>query len=75
MPKHALIALALACAAALPLPASAQSAPSPSVGPLTIAGQGSFFIGGRDLHSDTLSTLPAYAPSGTITSKVSWCFR
>ena len=36
-------------------------------GPLTIAKQGSFFIGGRDLHSDTLSTLPAYAPSGTIT--------
>ena len=29
--------------------------------------QGSFFVGGRDTHSDTLSTLPDYAPSGTIT--------
>ncbi|MBV8392990.1 MAG: esterase [Alphaproteobacteria bacterium] len=35
--------------------------------PLTIESQGSFFIGGRDIKSDTLSTLPAYAPSGTIT--------
>ena len=35
--------------------------------PLTIASQGSFFVGGRNVHSDTLSTLPAYAPSGTIT--------
>jgi hypothetical protein len=35
--------------------------------PLTIERQGSFFIGGHDVKSDTLSTLPAYAPSGTIT--------
>ncbi|HTR87807.1 MAG TPA: esterase, partial [Reyranella sp.] len=35
--------------------------------PLTIEAQGSFFIGGHDVQSDTLSTLPAYAPSGTIT--------
>ena len=35
-------------------------------GPLTIAAQGSFFVGGRDVSSDTLSTLPAYVPSGTI---------
>lgn len=35
--------------------------------PLSIAEQGSFFIGGREVQSDTLSTLPAYAPSGTIT--------
>jgi pimeloyl-ACP methyl ester carboxylesterase len=28
---------------------------------------GSFFVGGRDLKSDTLSTLPAYAASGTVT--------
>ena len=39
----------------------------PDPGPLTIARQGSFFIGGRDVKSDTLSTLPAYASSGTIT--------
>jgi hypothetical protein len=38
-----------------------------SPGPLTIASQDSFFIGGRDVKSDTLSTLPAYAASGTIT--------
>jgi pimeloyl-ACP methyl ester carboxylesterase len=31
-----------------------------------IGKQGSFFVGGRDVTSDTLSTLPAYAPSGTI---------
>ncbi|TXM70406.1 esterase [Methylobacterium sp. WL120] len=36
------------------------------LGPLTIARQGSFFVGGRSVASDTLSTLPAYAPSGTI---------
>lgn len=34
--------------------------------PLTIARQGSFFVGGHDVQSDTLSVLPAYAPSGTI---------
>ena len=35
--------------------------------PLTIEKQGSFFVGGRTVKSDTLSTLPAYAASGTIT--------
>jgi len=35
--------------------------------PLSIAKQGSFFVGGRDVQSDTLSTLPAYASAGTIT--------
>jgi hypothetical protein len=47
------------------LPASAQDKAGP--GPLTLQSQGSFFVGGRDVQSDTLSTLPAYAPSGTIT--------
>ncbi|MCJ2056465.1 esterase [Methylobacterium sp. J-048] len=42
-------------------------AADPPPSPLTLAGQGSFFVGGRDIQSDTLSTLPAYAPSGTIT--------
>lgn len=36
-------------------------------GPLVIERQGSFFVGGRELRSDTLSTLPPFAPSGTIT--------
>ena len=35
--------------------------------PLVIEKQGSFFVGGRNVKSDTLSTLPAYAPAGTIT--------
>lgn len=35
-------------------------------GPLTIAKQGSFFVGGRNVESAHLSLLPAYAPSGTI---------
>ena len=46
--------------------ASAQNV-RPDPGPLTLARQGSFFVGGREVKSDTLSTLPAYAPSGTIT--------
>ncbi len=46
---------------------AAAQTPRPDPGPLTIARQGSFFIGGRDVKSDTLSTLPAYAASGTIT--------
>lgn len=36
-------------------------------GPVTIEKQGSFFVGGKDIESGTLSTLPAYAQSGTIT--------
>ncbi len=35
-------------------------------GPLTIARQGSFFVGGRTVKSDNLSLLPAYVPAGTI---------
>src|SRR5512143_1417206 len=59
-----LVALcALAVVTLLALPIGAQDGP----GPLVVAKQGSFFVGGRDTHSDTLSTLPAYAPIGTIT--------
>jgi hypothetical protein len=46
---------------------AAAQTPRPDPGPLTIARQGSFFVGGHDVKSDTLSTLPAYAASGTIT--------
>ncbi len=35
-------------------------------GPLSIAKQGSFFVGGENIKSGSLSNLPAYAPSGTI---------
>ena len=58
------IIAALACVAALACmapPAWAQLD-----GPLSIARQGSYFVGGRDVRSDSLSTLPAYAPSGTV---------
>jgi pimeloyl-ACP methyl ester carboxylesterase len=59
-----LAALALAPAAfAQPAP---SAAPTPT-GPLSIESQGSFFVGGRDIASEDLSTLPAYAPAGTIT--------
>ncbi len=39
----------------------------PPLAPLILATQGSFFVGGHDIHSDTLSTLPRYIPDGTIT--------
>jgi hypothetical protein len=35
-------------------------------GPLTIARQGSFFVGGRKMKSDALSTIPQLAAQGTI---------
>jgi pimeloyl-ACP methyl ester carboxylesterase len=54
--------LTLAFVLLLALPAAAQPE-----GPLTIEKQGSFFIGGREVQSDALSTLPAYSPTGTIT--------
>ena len=54
------------CLITVGFPCFAQTS-RPDPGPLTIARQGSFFVGGREVKSDTLSTLPAYAPSGTIT--------
>jgi pimeloyl-ACP methyl ester carboxylesterase len=56
------LALGLAALAVGPVPTEAAGSP-----PLTLSAQGSFFVGGRDVSSDTLSTLPNYAPSGTIT--------
>lgn len=58
---------ALALATTLLTHAAAAKTTRPEPGPLAIAKQGSFFIGGHDVHSDTLSTLPAYASSGTTT--------
>ncbi len=55
---------AVLCLGVLPFAAQAQTS---DPGPLTIEKQGSFFVGGRDVHSDTLSTLPAYPAAGTIT--------
>lgn len=47
--------------------ASTPGSNSTRGGPLVIEKQGSFFVGGRNIKSDTLSTLPAYAASGTVT--------
>jgi pimeloyl-ACP methyl ester carboxylesterase len=61
---RALLLAAGLCSMAI---AAFAQTPRDDPGPLTIARQGSFFIGGREVKSDTLSTLPAYAASGTIT--------
>lgn len=62
------VAVTLLLAGAAQAQAQAQAqAPRPDPGPLTIAKQGSFFVGGRDVKSETLSTLPAYTADGTIT--------
>lgn len=64
-----ILTLAWALAGALTLSACAvpgDSSTNADTGPLTIASQGSFFVGGRDVKSDNLSLLPAYAPGGTI---------
>jgi len=53
-------------AAALATPAAAQQPKQP---PLVIGSQGSFFVGGRDVRSDTLSVLSAYSASGTVTAE------
>jgi len=44
-----------------------QKQGEPDTSPLRVAKQGSFFIGGRDVHSDTLSSTALRAPNGTIT--------
>jgi pimeloyl-ACP methyl ester carboxylesterase len=46
------------------LGACASSSRNDLSGPLVLASQGSFFVGGRTIASQTLSTLPAYAASG-----------
>src|SRR5580692_5552351 len=60
-------AVLIAASVCLMAVSAAAQTPRLDPGPLTIARQGSFFIGGREVKSDTLSTLPAYAASGTIT--------
>jgi pimeloyl-ACP methyl ester carboxylesterase len=47
--------------------AAAYAADALPSGPLTIAKQGSFFVGGRDVKSDALSTIPNFGATGTIT--------
>ena len=56
--------LGVACIAiGLVMPAVAQQ----TTPPLTIARQGSFFVGGHEVHSETLASAPGRAPTGTIT--------
>lgn len=54
----------LTLALALSAVAADKAAPS---GPLKLQSQGSFFVGGRDVQSDSLSTQAKYPASGTIT--------
>ena len=60
------LARLLVLASATLLAQGCAHSPSGIDGPLTIAKQGSFFVGGKSVQSDGLSTLAAYAPSGTI---------
>src|SRR5262245_3213127 len=53
--------------AAFTLYVFAQQPAKAKAEPLIIEKQGSFFVGGRDLHSETLSTQPNFPPVGTIT--------
>jgi hypothetical protein len=58
----ALACLLTSCTVSPLMPPTAQ----PADGPLMLEKQGSFFLGGRIIQSDTLSTLPGYAPSGSV---------
>jgi hypothetical protein len=58
------VSIAAVVLLAAPLPAQQAT---PDVPPLRVERQGSFFVGGHDLHSDTLSSTAARAPSGTVT--------
>jgi pimeloyl-ACP methyl ester carboxylesterase len=59
MMAYLLLAILASCA-------TQQGGSAALSGPLVIEKQGSFFVGGRSIQSDTLSTLPAYASSGTV---------
>ena len=48
-------------------PISAVRGAEEGTGPLTIVKQGSFFVGGRDIKSNALSTIPSFAAYGTVT--------
>jgi pimeloyl-ACP methyl ester carboxylesterase len=69
MKIYARLARCLCCLLALALAstAAAQRTARPAPPPLTIASQGSFFLGGHDIHSDTLSSWPDRVPVGTFT--------
>ncbi|WP_218831548.1 esterase [Bordetella genomosp. 9] len=65
-----IVARVATAALAMVAMAGAMAAPpaSTSTGkPLTLQAQGSFFVGGREVRSDTLSTAPGRGAEGTIT--------
>lgn len=57
----------IAVAVLLAAPLWAQQTSDANAPPLRVERQGSFFVGGHDVHSDTLSSTATRAPSGTIT--------
>ena len=69
--RHALARLlaAAATAAAALLVAACGTLPSAQdhTAPLVLAGQGSYFVGGRELRSESLSAVPGFATAGTVT--------
>jgi hypothetical protein len=64
--KRAFRTLASIAATAWLFAAGAASAADPA-SPLSIASQGSFFVGGRDVSSNTLASVPGLDPAGTVT--------
>lgn len=64
-PSRCVVLILVAVIFAAPLWAGQESASK--VPPLRVEKQGSFFVGGHDLHSDTLSSTATRTPSGTIT--------
>ena len=57
----------LSIAFALAWPSVAQQPAASKMQPLVIERQGSFFVGGHDVYSETLSILPQYGSMGTVT--------
>jgi pimeloyl-ACP methyl ester carboxylesterase len=67
VPTLAIFASAFAAAQSAPFYPGKALSQEALTRPLAIAKQGSFFVGGRELKSDVLSTQPAYDREGTIT--------
>jgi pimeloyl-ACP methyl ester carboxylesterase len=55
------------CAGLMILVAAQGAVAASAAPPLTLAEEGSFFVGGRDVHSETLSANPKNAQPGTVT--------
>jgi pimeloyl-ACP methyl ester carboxylesterase len=64
-PSCCIVLIAVTVTFAAPLCAQQENASNNL--PLRVEKQGSFFVGGHDVHSETLSSTVTRAPSGTIT--------